>query len=65
MGRAHEVGTLRPRGSADITVFRVKEGPVTYTDSQGHTEQGTVDLEPIYTVRAGRVVKGPGVSFPR
>ncbi len=43
----------------------MKEKPVTYTDSQGHTEQGPVDLERIYTVRAGRVVEGPGVSFPR
>ena len=59
MGRVQEFGTLRPGACADITVFRVKEGPVAYTDSQGYTEQGNVDLEPVYTVRAGKVVKGP------
>jgi len=60
IGRADEFGTLRPGACADITVFRLKDGPVTYyVDSQGAAEQGHVDVEPVHTVRAGTVVEPP------
>lgn len=59
IGRTHEFGTLLPGACADITVFRLKEGPVIHTDSQGCTEQGNMDLEAVYTVRAGTMVKSP------
>ena len=56
IGRAEEFGTLRPGACADITVFRVLDGPVTYVDSEGASEQGTVDLAAVHTVRAGRLI---------
>ncbi|HLJ61775.1 MAG TPA: amidohydrolase/deacetylase family metallohydrolase [bacterium] len=57
VGRADDFGTLRPGACADVTVFRVTEGPIAYTDSHGVTEQGNVDLVPACTVRAGAVVQ--------
>jgi len=56
IGRAEEFGTLRPGACADITVFRVLDGPVEYVDSEGASEQGTVDLAAVHTVRAGKLV---------
>lgn len=58
IGRSHEFGSLTPGLCADITIFRVNEGPVVYTDSQGYQENGNIDLEAAFTVRAGRVVQG-------
>lgn len=59
LGLEHEVGTLRTGVDADVTIFRLKEAPITLTDSERHSEQGRVTLEPIWTVRAGRVVREP------
>jgi dihydroorotase len=56
LGRAAEIGTLRPGACADVTIFRVREAPVEYSDASGCTEQARVILEPVYTIRAGRLV---------
>jgi len=56
IGRAEEFGTLRPGACADITVFRVLDGPVEYVDSEGASERGTVDLAAVHTMRAGKLV---------
>ncbi|HET9001385.1 MAG TPA: amidohydrolase family protein [bacterium] len=55
LGRDAEIGTLRPGACADVTVFRVREAPVEHSDAAGCTEQAAVLLEPVYTIRAGRL----------
>lgn len=59
IGRAHELGSLQPGRSADITLFRVVEGEFPLTDSERQTEIARQRLEVRYTVRAGQVVKEP------
>ncbi len=56
IGLDQEIGTLRPGACADVTLFRLRGDPVTYTDSEGRTEDARVALDPVWTVRAGRVV---------
>ena len=58
IGREREFGTLRPGSCADVTVFRVLDGPIAYVDSEGATEHGRYDLAAVHTVRAGRLL-GP------
>jgi dihydroorotase len=56
IGLDREIGTLRPGACADVTVFRLREGQVAYTDSEGRTEDARLTLEPVQTIRAGRSV---------
>ena len=56
LGLDQEIGTLRPGACADVTIFRLREGPVEYSDASGHTERSLAGLEPVHTVRGGRLV---------
>lgn len=60
MRREQEFGTLRTGACADITLFRTKEGPITYRDSEGGTEEGNIDIEAVATIREGRLVMESG-----
>lgn len=46
-------GRLVPGAIADIGVFRVVDGPVTFVDSQGNRRAGTKWLQPTATLKAG------------
>ena len=59
INRDHEIGTLQDGRGADITVFRVLDGEFDLTDSERKTERANRQLEVLYTVRAGNVVKEP------
>jgi dihydroorotase len=59
MGLEREIGTLRPGAAADVTVFRLREEPIAYADSEGRMEEARVALEPLCTIRAGRTVATP------
>jgi dihydroorotase len=59
IGRADTLGSLQPGRVADVTVFRLIDGPVTLTDSGRVAEQADRSLEVVYTVRAGAVAKEP------
>lgn len=59
MQRADEVGSLQRGRTADITVFRVIEGEFSLTDSERRTETANRQLEVLYTVRNGQVVRQP------
>lgn len=59
MGRATELGSLQSGRIADMTIFRVVDGEFPLTDSERHTETAKQQLEVLYTVRAGQVVKQP------
>lgn len=55
IGRAEHLGTLRPGSVADIAVFEISEGSFVYTDSHGNQESGSLKIEPVFTVRDGRL----------
>lgn len=59
MGRAASLGSLAEGRAADLTVFQVVEGEFTLTDSERKSEKATRQLEVLYTVRDGCVVKRP------
>jgi len=59
MGRSATLGSLEVGRAADLTLFRVVEGEFTFTDSERQAEQATRQLQVLYTVRAGSVVKTP------
>jgi dihydroorotase len=59
IGREREIGTLHPDRCADVTIFRVVDGDYDFTDSEGKTERATRNLDVVYTIRAGNVVKQP------
>ena len=56
MGRDAEFGTLRTGSCADVTLFRLVDGPVVLTDSEGNVAEGEQRIEPVTTIRAGEVV---------
>lgn len=60
-----ELGTLAPGSAADIAVFKVVEGPVTFIDSNASTLKGDRKFESVMTVSGGDIVYDPyGLSFP-
>jgi dihydroorotase len=50
-----ELGSLLPGTAADLTIFRVVEARTVLTDSEGNSETGQWDVEPVHCVRAGKV----------
>ena len=61
IGRVPGLGTLQVGAPADVAVFRLVEGPVTFVDTNKHERRGTQYLEPIKTIRQGRPF---GFPFP-
>jgi predicted amidohydrolase len=58
IGREGQFGGLRPGLDEDAAVFELQSGPVCYADSQGETLMGGQHLEPLYTIRRGRLMEG-------
>ena len=56
LGLERELGTLRPGAPADVTVFRLRRSSIELHDSEGRQGQGNQVFEPVYVVRAGRLV---------
>jgi dihydroorotase len=56
IGRTAEFGSLRLGMTADLSLLRLVEGPVTFVDSAGEHRQGDRLLRSVGTVRAGRAV---------
>jgi predicted amidohydrolase len=56
LGMAGEVGTLAPGAVADLAVLRWSPGPEPLADVADGVRSGPC-LEPVLTVRAGRVVR--------
>jgi dihydroorotase len=61
VGRVPGLGTLQVGAPADVAVFRVVEGPVTFVDTNKHERRGTQYLDPVKTIRQGRPF---GFPFP-
>jgi len=55
------LGTLAVGAPADVAIFRVVEGPVTFVDTNKHSFSGTRYLEPVKVIKGGRPY---GLPFP-
>lgn len=54
-----EIGTLREGAAGDAVVFRLHQGRRQLMDTVGRVEEVEQWLEPIFVIRAGRVVRRP------
>jgi dihydroorotase len=54
IGRVPGLGTLRVGAPADVAIFRLTEGPVTFLDTNNHQKNGTLTIEAVKTIRQGR-----------
>jgi dihydroorotase len=52
-----DIGTLKPGLEADVSVFELREGQFTFTDSEAKTRTGRQRLLPVTTVRGGKVFR--------
>jgi dihydroorotase len=50
-----QLGTLKPGTVADVSIVRLIEKPIDLVDSEGFTVRSSTSLEPIYTIKNGRV----------
>ncbi len=57
MGMLGEIGTLIPGACADIALFAVREEPRELVDALGEKRLGERWLQPVKTLRAGRVLE--------
>ena len=55
IGRGDQLGTLKPGTVADLAAFELLEGEFEFFDVSDHRETGPRKIEPVLTVRAGRV----------
>lgn len=62
MQRSADLGSLHSGRAADITVFRIITGEFPLTDSERRTETADRQLEVLYTVRNGQLVRQPNAE---
>jgi len=55
MGMEREIGTLRVGAEGDVAVWDLREGEFTFEDSYQNTLTGRQKLEPVVTLKAGKV----------
>lgn len=60
LGRAGQIGTLRPGALADIAALKIASGPVAFQDSYGREWTGDRRLVNVLTVAGGRVLYQAG-----
>ena len=53
LGWSDRIGRLETGREADITVFELREEPVTLWDTEGNSIPGKCTVEPVWTIRAG------------
>ena len=63
IGRVPKLGTLQPGAPADLSLFELVEGPVSFVDTRNNKRDGKVYLKPSATV-AGGVVFGRPYQAP-
>jgi len=57
MGLGEGLGTLQPGAIGDVTILSLEEGDHTFTDAEGNTTQARQKLNPITTIKGGRVYR--------
>jgi len=60
IGRGDELGTLKPGVTADVAVFKVREGSFSLEDCYGKVRKAGRRIVPVHVVRAGEVVLEDG-----
>jgi dihydroorotase len=50
-----EIGTLKPGAEGDVSILDLVAGDFTFADSDGKTRAGRQKLQPVVTVRAGKL----------
>ena len=63
IGRVPKLGTLQPGAPADLSLFELVEGPVSFVDTRNNKRDGKVYLKPSAAV-AGGVVFGRPYQAP-
>ncbi len=57
MGLGEDLGTLRPGTNGDVTVLSLDEGEFTFTDAEGKTTRAGQKLNPVSTIKGGRLYR--------
>jgi dihydroorotase len=57
MGLGESLGTLRPGAIGDVTVLSLDQGDFTFNDAEGNTTQARRNLNPVRTIKGGRVYR--------
>lgn len=65
LGRADDIGTLRPGTVADIAILERNESRFRFTDSYGQHRTGNELLTAAVTIRKGRILPGGGSRHAR
>lgn len=52
-----EIGTLKAGSVADVTVLQLTNRPARFIDSEGYEWEGQQELQPLYTIKSGKVLK--------
>ena len=55
IGKAEEMGSLKPGRAADLAVFDLVQGNFSLVDSQGEVRKATQKISPVLTLRRGRI----------
>ncbi len=59
------LGSLRPGSEADISVFTLERGRYAFTDALGETRSGSQMLEPVATVKGGKLYGAASIPVER
>ena len=57
MGLGGTLGTLQPGANGDVTILSLDEGLFTFTDAERNTTQAKRKLNPVTTIKGGRVYR--------
>jgi dihydroorotase len=60
LGMSDEIGCLRPGARADVGLFRLVDGPVSFTDVSGNVRTGNQRLVNVQTFADGCLLTDPG-----
>jgi dihydroorotase len=60
LGMSDEIGCLRPGARADVGLFRLVDGPVSFTDVSGNVRTGNQRLINVQTFADGCLLQNPG-----
>ncbi len=63
MGMLGEIGTLQEGALADVAILEHNTGTFTFTDSKKQTRTGEQKLDPVSTIRAGRLYAPSAFDF--
>jgi dihydroorotase len=64
LGFAAGLGTLREGAEADVAVFSLREGDFSFQDSMGQRRIGHQKLNPVATVKSGRLYGSATIAVP-